>query len=272
MARQKRDSSGSKTISELAKRLCTLCETNWGGNQSRMASDTGLSTATISRTLSGHIDPASLAVAAAALPSINANWLLTGRGLPQSANDGGSGATRYLPTTTGLLDGPVAINSAVFDGTQYPIPDSMFCETRYWHQVSYDQAKIEGLKWMRGDQVLIETNPEWIENPTLLIGRLLVLQIETETEPCFGTCSTSSLLPDAESYFTLELVAVETYSLIVYPRQLPNRSQNKTFRLVVGNRPKKLPKPPKNEIHLTPANVVGLVLRSDRVYGNGRRP
>src|SRR5688572_1182116 len=96
-----------------AERLQFVLRKIWGGSQTRMARDTGISQSAISNVVTGRQQPGRHILAAVAShPLIDAAWLLTGVGMPIV---GTAADEPVLPITRALFEGPPEAHSELLE-------------------------------------------------------------------------------------------------------------------------------------------------------------
>src|SRR5262245_10234320 len=99
-----------------------LADRVWGGNPARMAREVGVSTAAVSRVLSGEQVPSTRLIEALAHRSeINIHWLLTGEGDPLA--EAGAGAGRSCPIADHLLPGTPEEYPDRLSGVSFPVAE-----------------------------------------------------------------------------------------------------------------------------------------------------
>lgn len=141
-----------------AERLQFVLRKIWGGSQTRMARDTGISQSAISNVITGRQQPGRHILAAVAShPLVNAAWLLTGTGTPIV---GDAADEPMLPVTRALFEGPPDAHSDLLQSYFYPVPRRQFKATRYWFEIDEEHPYVSDaeLKIAAGDKVLFETD------------------------------------------------------------------------------------------------------------------
>jgi transcriptional regulator with XRE-family HTH domain len=165
-----------------AERVVWLLRKLWGGSQTKMAADTGISQTAISNVITGRRAPGrKFLLAVASHPLVSAAWLLTGEGdrLLALGSESASNAP-MLPVASRLLLGPIHEHREHLSGTYMPVSRPDFARSRYWLHVTTSE-------WARGDvaagdALLVETDPVWLQNLSLIQDHLCVW-IDRQSEP-----------------------------------------------------------------------------------------
>lgn len=167
-----------------SKRVLVLLNKIWGGNQSRMAADIGMSQSAVSNVVTGRQTPGrKLLAAISGHPLINGAWLLTGDGdplLPVAAESG----TKALYVAKRLFAGAPEDNGDCL-GPLYEVPARYYRPSRYWLRITNDHsfARHESLCLRAGDMVLFDCDTSgW---PANISGH-----------PCIATSDDQSLRCD----------------------------------------------------------------------------
>ena len=154
----------------------------WLNSQTKMAGDTGLTQAAISKVVQGRRNPGRrFLLAVAAHPLVNAGWLLTGDGQPLTTADlGANSGELTLPISERLLGGPIDQWRSYLSPRRLAVTSHYFRDTRYfWVVNSNDFVQLNLLK---DDVVLIETAPIWMEHSAQFSGHLCVVQRSSNLE------------------------------------------------------------------------------------------
>ncbi len=174
----------------LADRLAWVLRVWFTGSQTAMARALGVSQASVSRAVRGRNQPSGkLLTAAAALPGLSEEWLLTGRGAPQTVAVQDAGprphVTASLPVSAGILPGPPANCTLRLQGESFPVPEVHYTPTRYWLRVT-DALKMAGglsTRLIAGDLALMETDRRaWETDVSVLENKLCSLRLTCEQD------------------------------------------------------------------------------------------
>lgn len=158
----------------------------WLGSQTKMARDTGLSQAAISKVVLGRRNPGrQFLLAVAGHPLVNGAWLLSGVGEPLLQSGGESGAGELmLPLVTRLLPGPVDQLRDRLSEAFVPVLRGDFAATRYWYRISHDDQVDDRL--IAGDILLVETDRSWLRRPERLKDVWCAVVPAPEAKPRLG--------------------------------------------------------------------------------------
>ena len=156
----------------------------YDGDQSKMAAETGNSQPQISLIVRGQRSPGPRFIDNLARSQrVNVEWLRTGVGEP-FASPGGVGrppAGRALPIASCPLPGSPQVNANILSGTDFPVAEAFFKESRYFYKVQKaDPVVLAGLGVNPGDLLMVESDAAfWRLNLGVLPGKLCVLKLRT---------------------------------------------------------------------------------------------
>lgn len=160
-------------ISTPSGRVAWYLRKIWSGSQTRMAADTGLTQAAISKVVLGRRNPGRrFLLAVAGHPLVNGSWLLSGIGDPllQPGMEGASGEL-MLPLAERLLPGPVEEHRDYLSGAFIPVFRQDFAASRYWYRIGDADQGLPDL--VAGDLLLLESDSSvWTEDPRYARGRI----------------------------------------------------------------------------------------------------
>lgn len=147
-----------KTDLDTAQRVSSLAEQLWGGNQSKMAKDLGLSQPAVHRAVKGARRPSyDLLIALAKDGRVNVGWVLTGEGDPFVKSQ----PNLMLPVFTRPSVKPLGQASAPMSAQSFAVAPHLFRASRYWYRVSRSDEIVEFEKVSVGDLLLVETDPQY---------------------------------------------------------------------------------------------------------------
>lgn len=144
-------------LAEPRARILFLYHKLWGGSQTRMARDTGISQSAISRFITGDHEPGGkLLAAVAAHPAVNASWALNGVGEPLIVL-----GVRALHVATQLFAGRPEDHPDCL-GEMREVVTRRYRPSRYWVRIDAENALlgIEELRLEAGDHLLLDSDSE----------------------------------------------------------------------------------------------------------------
>lgn len=142
-------------LESVSDRFAFLLRKIWGGSQTRMASDCGISQSSISNVITGRQQPGrAILTAVAAHPLVNAQWLLTGAGTPLGEFAGASA----LSVAKTLFMGLPSQNRERLADYLLPVEQHLFSPSRYWFEVVAGNPFVHDsdLSIAIGDKILFE--------------------------------------------------------------------------------------------------------------------
>lgn len=162
------------SASDLRKRVTFLLHNLWGGHQRKMASEVGISQATISQIVLGNRDVGKRVLAVlASHPAVNKEWLLTGKGEPSVQKTADS-----LPISSRLLPSPREVASLTFV-ERHPVATAFAKATRYWLALADNSPLLaeRTLRLAAGDLLLIEADLDWVSRSDSCLGRICGIRL-----------------------------------------------------------------------------------------------
>ncbi len=171
-------------LATLGGRVELVLRQLYDGDQSKMATETGVSQPQISLVVGGRRSPGPKFIAGLAkIPGINIEWLRSGAGEPFAAAAVAAKPTggRSLPIATCPLPGSPQVNAGLLSGASFPVAEPSFKGSRYFYAAqTTDPVVRAGLDVRPGDLLLFETDPAfWRPNVGVLHGKLCVLRLRT---------------------------------------------------------------------------------------------
>jgi transcriptional regulator with XRE-family HTH domain len=159
-----------------AARARLVLDQLYGGNQSRLARDVGVSQSLISKVARGERTPGrKLLEALARLPGVRPEWALRGEGAPFAPTTRGT-----LPVALGVLPGWPERFPERLTGQRHPIAEALERASRYWMAVPAGSplTAVACLALLPGDLILFDANPDvWESNLEQLQGRLFGVKL-----------------------------------------------------------------------------------------------
>lgn len=160
-------------------RIGWLMEKLWGGSQTKMAEDLGLSQGTIANVLSGRRKPGrALLATVAAHPLVNEDWLREGTGRPLVLEATDAAGQSTLPIAKTIFPGMPDDHPDCLQDVCYAVPRHLYRRSRYWMSIddpSHPFAKEPTLAIQAGDRVLME--PDQGNWPRDLRGKLCLVEV-----------------------------------------------------------------------------------------------
>lgn len=153
----------------IQERIRFLVNHRWAGRQRQMARDLGVSQALISKLVNGQQAAGKQFLLTLAKHSgVNLEWLVDGQGPPVQWPERES-----LPVARAVLPGPPLSVPDMLTGERHPVAEAFTRQTRYWLQVqpSTPILRVESLRLMAGDLMLIEGDPAWARQADMVVGR-----------------------------------------------------------------------------------------------------
>lgn len=182
---KKHRKQGPGDATAYAKRIAFLLQNVWGGNQSAMALELGVSQPVISQTSRGVRAPGrSLLAAIASSPKVNPMWLYQGVGEPLMASGSDVAKKEWeIPIAKELLPGLPRDHATLLSGEAFPVAGFGDRQTQYLYRVPLGEPILEVAeeKVAVGDLILFEADPTvWRGNVRVLNNRLCVVRQETD--------------------------------------------------------------------------------------------
>lgn len=147
-------------LSDTAERVDWVLKKVWGGSQTRMAEEIGVSQSAISNVVTGRQEPGRKFLASVAGNSlINSTWIITGQGDPL-VTLGSEAGRRAAYVARQLFEGrPDEHGDCLGHMLEVPLP--FYRPSRYWLQVDGTSPLIEAeqLRIAVGDIILFEPDP-----------------------------------------------------------------------------------------------------------------
>ena len=180
--RRKRGKGIEPDVRTPAGRVAYYLENLYRGNQTDMAESIGCSQSVVSKIVLGHQEPGRKVLAALAdQTNVNSTWLYSGEGEPLFSQIPEERSGGWLvPLSRQPLPGSPSDHRELLGGDLFPVIGSLFEPTRYWLEVRPEDpiTKIPSQKVGLRDLLLIETSQTLRSYPSMVHGRLCVVQVE----------------------------------------------------------------------------------------------
>ena len=147
-------------LSATAERVDWVLKKVWGGSQTRMAEEIGVSQSAISNVVTGRQEPGRRFLALVASNSlINSTWIITGQGDPL-VTLGSEAGRRAAYVARRLFEGRTDEHGDCL-GHMLEVPLPFYRPSRYWLQIdgASPLTEVEQLKIAVGDIILFEPDP-----------------------------------------------------------------------------------------------------------------
>ncbi|MGL6095148.1 MAG: helix-turn-helix domain-containing protein [Fimbriiglobus sp.] len=260
MGRKPKAPSGSEDSHHLRDRIARLAELVWAGRQSQMARDLGVAQSSISKVLAGKQQPGTVLLERLATwTGVNPVWLVCGRGEPLAPDAAGTGAGHFRPILVDLDELLAADPSAGGSGASYPVPAATHSPTTVWYRVP-------------------PNTPLAARRPDILTGDLLL--VETDSRVLAGVDWANRLaafrLGDGRrKRVVLGAVGAATGGYfsddMIYPVDFFGNGPDASL-VAPADFPAGEPPLAVSGLRLTPADVAGVVVRLERLFGRRPRP
>lgn len=196
-----RDSSTSDRVTWLLKNV-------WNDNRSAMARDVGVTHSVIIKVAAGQQNPGRRLIGAiASHPKVNPAWLLTGEGEPLLSENPAAPTEGWpVPIFNHLIVGSPGENRSLWRGESFPVPGSLYRQTRYWLRVLMTDpiVKQPHLGIRPGDLLLMETDPAWWKTEAMLDDHICSVKIGASTVAQLGMVSFYSETDEEGERFIVE--------------------------------------------------------------------
>jgi len=207
-----------------ADRVTWLLNQIWNGNKSEMARAIGVTHSVITKVAAGQQQAGRRLMAAiASHPKVNPAWLMTGQGEPLLASSQESPSDGWpVPIFGQLILGPPDQNRDLSSGESFPLPGSLYRQSRYWLRVAPGDSIVKHptARIRPYDLLLIETDPRWWQSVETFDERICAVQLDPALRAQLGYVTWRSPSADEPEELLAELFdkQVERSKLIVNHR------------------------------------------------------
>jgi len=164
------------------QRFALVLEEHFGGNQSRMARETGLSQASIGRIIRGRQVPTLPLVATLAEHhDVNPLWLTTGKGERRLSDVKAAPLERRLPVAKRILSKSPWGHLGHPYVHEIAVVPSVYAASRYGLEIQHDDPAVRepDERLRAGDVVIFETDPTfWQADLQRLRGKLVAVRLQ----------------------------------------------------------------------------------------------
>ena len=165
------------------ERFCFYLKNLFEDNQRRMAQDTSLSQAVISKIVLGKQDPGSRVLKLLSQhPKVNPAWLVSGEGDPLLADRKSYGEGGWpLPIAEALLPGPTASCQEFLTSQIELVSGAVYRDSAYIYVLPND---ILAEQMRVGDRILLDSDPKrWRRNLQVLDNKLCAVRLHKASGP-----------------------------------------------------------------------------------------